>query len=52
MANKELECPLAWGATVIKDMNFSNDASPVFLVDLHRQSRYKMEISYFDNSYD
>ena len=50
--NKELECPLAWGATILKDMNIEKDASPVFLVDLYRQSRYKMDISYFDNSYD
>lgn len=50
--NKAIEIPLAWGATIIKDFKFEKDASPVFLIDLHRQDRYKMLVSFFDNSYD
>lgn len=50
--NRALERPLAWGANIIKDMKFESDAPPVFLVDLSRQNRYKVNISVFDNSYD
>jgi len=50
--NRMVERPLAWGATILKDMKFSKDAPPVFIIDLNRQNRYKLEVSYFDNSYD
>ena len=50
--NRALEKPLSWGATILKDMEFEEDAPPVFLIDLNRQNRYKMDVSVFDNSYD
>ena len=50
--NHMIERPLAWGATVLQKMKIEDNAPPVFLVDQGREARFKLEISYFDNSYD
>lgn len=43
---------LIWGAKVLKNIETKDDAYPVFLVDSNRMNRYKMDESYFDNSWD
>lgn len=50
--NHGLEYSLMLGAEVLKQMEISLDASPVFLTDSNRMNRRKVTDSVFDNSWD
>lgn len=43
---------LIWGAEKLKQIEILDDAAPAFLVDSNRMNRFKMDDSYFDNSWD
>ena len=43
---------LIWGTTELINMEFKEDANPVFLLDSNRMNRFKMDASIFDNSWD
>lgn len=43
---------LIWGAEKLKQIEILEDAAPAFLVDSNRMNRFKMDDSYFDNSWD
>ena len=43
---------LIWGAGKLKNVEIKEDARPAFLVDSNRLNRFKMDESYFDNSWD
>ena len=50
--NTNIERGLIFGATYLPEINFENNAPPVFLLDSNRTNRFKMSISVFDNSWD
>ncbi len=50
--NSQLELALIWGANILKDIKFSCDAAPVFLLDSNRINSYKIDPSVYDNSWD
>ena len=50
--NHGLEYSLMLGAEILKQMEISLDASPVFLTDSNRMNRRKVTDSVFDNSWD
>lgn len=50
--NQSVGMALMWGAEKLADINISDDALPVFLLDSNRLNRFKMKISVFDNSWD
>ncbi len=50
--NQSIEEALLWGASELKKLAISANASPVFLLDSNRTHRFKMNVSIFDNSWD
>lgn len=50
--NHGIEYSLMLGAEVLKQINISDSASPVFLTDSNRMNRRKASDSVFDNSWD
>lgn len=50
--NEIIEALLIWGAYILKDIKFEEDAPPVFLLDKNRLNRYKYDRGEFDNSWD
>ena len=50
--NTSVSNDLAWGASILKDINIPDDAPPAFLTDLDRLQRRKFDLSVFDNSWD
>ena len=50
--NNILEVLLIWGANELKKIKLDNNALPVFLLDVNRLNRYKINASVFDNSWD
>ena len=50
--NQSIGVALAWGATMLSEIEIKDDALPAFLTDSNRLNRYKMEDELFDNSWD
>lgn len=50
--NHSIEIALVWGALELKQIEITNNAPPVFLLDSNRMHRFKMNVSIFDNSWD
>ncbi len=50
--NQSVGIGLQWGAKALEEMTLKEDASPAFLVDSGRLSRFKLTESVFDNSWD
>ncbi len=50
--NQSVDMGLLWGANLLKEMEFVDNAAPVFLTDTERLNRYKITESVFDNSWD
>lgn len=50
--NLVVEPMLIWGAEQLKNIEISDDALPVFLLDSNRLNRYKEDRGVFDNSWD
>jgi hypothetical protein len=50
--NQSVVNALAWGASILSDMEIQDDANPAFLTDTNRLQRYKLDSSIFDNSWD
>lgn len=50
--NSPLELALIWGASILKDLKFSSDAAPTFLLDSNRANSFKINPSIYDNSWD
>ena len=50
--NHAMERALLWGASELAACELNGDALPAFLLDSNRTHRYKMNVSFFDNSWD
>ncbi|MCL2057499.1 MAG: hypothetical protein FWH01_00365 [Oscillospiraceae bacterium] len=50
--NHSIESALIWGALELEKFSLANNAPPAFLLDSNRMSRFKMDVSVFDNSWD
>lgn len=50
--NQTIGAALIWGAEVLKQIEITDEALPVFLLDKNRLNRFKLDASIFDNSWD
>ncbi|MCL1914626.1 MAG: hypothetical protein FWG10_12325 [Eubacteriaceae bacterium] len=50
--NHTIASALAWGGSLLADIELPADAPPVFLLDSNRTHRHRMDASDFDNSWD
>ncbi len=50
--NQTVGAALFWGAQVLEQIEISDEALPVFLLDKNRLNRFKLDVSLFDNSWD
>ncbi len=50
--NGALELALIWGADILKDIKFKEDAPPAFLLDSNRMNSFKLTPGVYDNSWD
>lgn len=50
--NSSILHALAWGASILLNVQLSENAPPAFLTDTNRLQRHKLDVSVFDNSWD
>ena len=50
--NRSVLPALVWGASILSDIELSDDAPPAFLIDSNRLDRFRENLSVFDNSWD
>lgn len=50
--NQSVARALCLGADILRNIEISDNALPVFLLDRNRRNRFKMDVSIFDNSWD
>lgn len=50
--NQTVGAALLYGADILQEIEIKDDALPAFLLDKNRLSRFKLDASVFDNSWD